>query len=226
MKEKKRKTKGILICFMGIDGSGKSTLAIKTKEILLTHGIQTKYVWGGYNLFVLRPIVKMIRKVVTRKHNPFKDYSQYHSSLKELGRRKFLFKTYQYLLLFEYLIEILIKIKIPLWLGQNIISDRYIFDTATNIASNYDLSFEEHKRLIDSLLRLCPMPDIIYFADIPEEVALKRKEDIPSVEYLTNRRKYYKKISNHYNVITLDGSDNLDNLSDFLNKSIKAFLTP
>jgi len=216
--------KGILICFIGIDGSGKSSLAKKAKEILLNYGIESKYVWGGYNLFVLRPIVKMVRKVVARRHNPFKDYSLYHSSLKKLGRRKFLFKTYKYLLLLEYLIEVLIKIRIPLWLKKNIIADRYIFDTATNISSNYDLSFEEYKRLIDNLFRLCPMPDIVYFIDIPEEVALKRKKDIPSLEYLINRRKYYRKISDYYNVITLDGLDNLDNLSGFINKNIKAFL--
>ncbi|MCD6193248.1 MAG: hypothetical protein J7L26_07225 [Candidatus Aminicenantes bacterium] len=217
------KKNNVFICFMGIDGSGKSSLANKTKEILLNYGIKSKYVWGGYNLFALRPIVKMARNVVTRKHDPFKDYSLYHSYLKKLGRRKFIFKIYKYLLLLEYLIEILIKIRIPLWLGKNIIADRYIFDTATNISSNYDFSFEEYKRLIDDLLRLCPMPDIVYFVDIPEEVALKRKRDIPSLEYLINRRKYYKKIPNYYNVITLDGLDNLDNLTGFIDKNIKAF---
>ena len=216
--------KNIFICFIGIDGSGKTTVAKKMVEVLLNYDIRSKYVWGGYSLVVLLPFVKMVRKAITRKHNPFTDYSQYHSRLKEFGKRKVLFKIYQHLLLFEYLIEIFIKIKIPLWLGRSIVSDRYIFDTATNIASNYDLSFEEYRRLIDNLLRLCPKPDIIYFVDTPEEIALKRKNDIPSLDYLRNRRKYYKRISENYDIVTLNGLSDLDYLVDFLRDSIETFL--
>ena len=220
-KIKLRKSKRIFICFIGLDGSGKSTLAEEMIKILYDKDIQSHYIWGGYTLYILRPFVKLIRKVITRRHNPFDKYKSYHSSLRSLNRRKLLFKIYKDFLMFEYLVEIFVKIKIPLWFGKNIISDRYVFDTATSIASNYDLSFESQREFINDLLRLSPKPDIVFLVDVPEKVAMSRKEDIPSLEYLKNRLKYYRNLCEYYDIVTLDGTSEISSLTKLIDNSIE-----
>lgn len=219
-----KKKAGIFICFMGIDGAGKSTLAREAIKILLNHNVRSRYVWGGYNPFFLRPFDYIATKVIIKKHNPFKNYVQYRSLLKRMGKRKVTFKIYFYSLLLDYLIQILIKIRIPLWLRRNIVSDRYIFDVATKLGSNYDFSLEKHKHLIENLFRVCPKPDLVYFLDVQPEIAMKRKQDIPSIDYLKNKTKYYRNIANAYNIQILNGSLTLANLVNFLRKDIEHFL--
>lgn len=223
-----REVKGMLICFIGIDGSGKSTLARKAISILSEYGVRSKYVWGGSNLHILRQFIKLVRRPIVRKADPFRDYSGYHAFLQEMGNRRILFRIYLCFFLLEYLTEILIKIRIPLWLGGNVVSDRYVFDVITSNAANYGLSFHEHQKLVENMLRICPKPQMVYLVDIPEEEAMSRKDDVPSIEYLINRRKYYQNISRccwkRYNVKILDGSRDLDDLVRSLAHHIKALL--
>lgn len=56
------------------------------------------------------------------------------------------------------------------------------------------------------------MPDILFLIDLPEEIAHKRKDDVPSVDYLRDRRKMYLYIGNEYKMTILDGSMPLDEL--------------
>lgn len=211
-----KEIRGMLICFIGIDGSGKSTLARKAISLLSEYGVRCKYVWGGCSLHILKQFIKLVRRPIVRKADPFRDYSGYHASLQRMGNRKILFKIYLFVFLVEYLAEVLIKIRIPLWLGGNVVSDRYVFDVITSNAANYGLSFHEHLKLVENMLRICPKPQMVYFVDIPEEIAISRKDDVPSIEYLINRRKYYQNMSkccsNRYNIKILDGSRDLGDL--------------
>lgn len=218
---KKRNT---FICFIGIDGSGKSTLAQKAHQILQEYGICAKYVWGAYDLFLLRPIVKFAKRILLRQNDGYKDYETYQQSIKEVTQSSMISKGYQSLILLEYLFEITIKISLPRMIGKSIVSDRYVYDTATNICSNLNSSFNVHRKMIEGLLKICPKPGIVIYVDVPEEVSMQRKKDIPSIIYLQKRRKYYQNIVDHFDPITLDGTKDLDTLEDSLRKIIENHL--
>ncbi len=203
------RTRGILICFIGIDGSGKSTLAHYARDLLLAQGIPTNLVWGGYELYFLGPMVRTVRKVVMKHSGGSQDYPRYQQSLERIGKARLLFTVYQYLLVLEYVVQVAIKIGAPLLLGRNVVSDRYVFDTAVSISANFGLSVDEQRHLTDWLLRVCPKPDLVFCVDVPATLAMTRKDDIPSIEYVSRRRECYRNMLGQYGIELIDGSNNL-----------------
>jgi len=124
---------------------------------------------------------------------------------------------YEYFVLVSYTAQVIFKIAIPLKLGKNIICDRYVYDTLVDLACDLEYSDEKIRYRLNQLLKLLPSPDILFFIDVPEEVSLKRKNDIPSLEFLRNKKEKYYKISiilkQSGNIIQImDGTRSVDNL--------------
>ena len=210
----------IFICFIGLDGSGKSTLINSIKDFLKSKNIQILIRWGAYDQWILRPIIKIFKYLLLKNSEPYKNYNDYHESISNFSNSSVKSKIFQTLILFEYKIEIFIKIRIPLFFGKNIILDRYVYDTATNLAVNLNFDLEKHCKLISKLLQNNPRPDLVFFIDIPEEVSMNRKDDIPSIDYLRKRRVFYKNIQNKFNnFIVLNA---LKTKSDLANEVIEA----
>lgn len=206
------KTKGIFICFTGIDGSGKSTQAKNLAKNLSNNGIISKYVYARSVPIIFRPVLFMGNVLFLREKNEITDYEGHTLEKKKLLKKHgFLSKVFYKILLTDYYFQLLLKIKIPLLLGKNLVCDRYIYDTIiTDIGVDAGLSEKEMSHLIQKLLLKLPNPDIIFLLDVPEENAFKRKDDVPSVEYLRDRRKFYLNVLNKYNnVKILDGTEDI-----------------
>lgn len=213
------KDKGFLICFVGIDGSGKTTLAKKLVEMMVKDGIKSKYIYNRFIPLMLRPIMMMGKKLFLRGENMFDDYAGYSGKTKKLFKNRFLSAIYQDFLLFDYFFQVVLKVKIPLMLGKNIVCDRYVYDTIiTDLAVDLDYSIEKIKKMIERYLHLFPKPDLIFLIDVPEEVAYQRKDDVPSIDYLKERRKLYLDISEEYGMVVLDGCKDLTELKKQVQK--------
>lgn len=218
-----KKVKRVLICFSGIDGSGKTTLAYTLMRSLRNIGIQTKYVWGAHNILLLRPFLRFLKK--KSNSNKTESKKQSHMSfIKKLVQNRFLSAVYQVWILLEYLLQILVKVRIPLAVGKNVVCDRYVYDTAINLAVNLHYSKERFKLILNGLLKICPKPNVIFFVDLPEEVAYQRKNDIPSKSYLAERRSFYNIVAKEYNMTILDGSENLKDLQQYMQSAMKTKL--
>lgn len=207
-----KKRKSIFICFTGMDGAGKTTLAKFIVKDLQERGIKASYVYNRYVPILLRPVMFIGKLLFLRNKDFYKDYSGYSNKKKRASKKhQVLARLYQYLFLFEYFFQILFKIKLPLFFGKNIICDRYIYDTIiTDLSVDFDYSEEAVKNFLNRLLFLFPIPDITFLVDLPEEVAYQRKGDVPSIDYLRDRRKTYLYIGKEYKMIILDGGMPLD----------------
>jgi dTMP kinase len=201
--------KSLFICFIGIDGSGKTTLAKRLTSILESRGIQVKYVWGAHDLIILRPFIAVFNLLLGHRKVNLKNYGKYHKSVKSLLQSGFLASTYKSSILLEYFLEIFFKIRMPLRLGKNIVSDRYVYDTIVNLAVNLGYSPEDFLLMLRKFMPIFPKPDLTFLVDVPEEIAYQRKKDIPSLDYLKYRRKLYSVIENEYELPRLDGTASL-----------------
>jgi len=216
------RTKAKLICFIGIDGSGKTTLSKALVEALNKNGIKCLYLYGRLEPFVLKPVIMIGRRIFLGGENMFKDYRGYSSRKRDtIKEHSFLFTLYRYILLFDYFLQLLFKVRIPLMLGKNIVCDRYVYDTViTDLAVDMNLSSSEIKDLIKRFFYITPKPDLAFLIDLPEEIAFQRKDDTPSVEYLKERRKIYLDVGKEERMVILDGSKELDELEGLIRKEI------
>ncbi|PXF51594.1 MAG: hypothetical protein C4B55_04285 [Candidatus Methanophagaceae archaeon] len=167
---------GVFICFTGMDGSGKTTLTRALVGTMQKRGIKASYVYNRYIPIVLRPAMLVGELLFLSNKAYSRDYSEYSNTKKNTSKKHpLLAKFYQHLLLFDYFIQILFKIKLPLLFGKNIICDRYIYDTiVTDLSVDFNYSQEEVKKFLDKILSLFPTPDTAFLVDLPEEIAYQR----------------------------------------------------
>jgi len=186
----------IIISIVGIDGSGKTTVANKIADKLNKEKKETFiYKHCRLELIISKPIVLFAKLFFLKNKN--ENCIEYRQHKKELILKyPILSYLYLILILLDYYLQIFVKLYIPLFLGKSVICDRYIIDTlATDIAIDFSSNEFFLKKLYNILLRFFPKPKIVIFLDIPEEVAFARKDDIPDLEYLKERRSIYLNIS-------------------------------
>ncbi|MBN2098732.1 MAG: hypothetical protein JW753_03955 [Dehalococcoidia bacterium] len=208
-----RRKKSTLICFTGIDGSGKTTLAKALVGRLGSEGIPSRYVYGRLQPIMLWPVFLVGRKLFLRKKDMYKDYARYSQAKKGLLDNRVLSAVYECLVLFDYFFQITMKIRLPLAIGRDIVCDRYVYDTViTDLA--VDLNYPQWRigKVLERYLWLFPKPDLVFLVDVPEGIATKRKDDVPSVKYLEERRSLYLQVGREHGMTILDGSKGLDEL--------------
>ena len=222
----KMKTKGLLICFTGIDGSGKTTLSKELVELLNKKGVKCKYVYGRLNPFILKPFILVGEWIFLRGKDISEDYLEYSSTKKKvIVKYSFLSKVYQEILLLDYLFQMLFKVKLPLIFGKNIICDRYVYDTViTDLSVDMDYSGAEIKKALKKCFYTVPKPNLSFIIDLPEEIAFQRKEDTPSIVYLKERRNVYLDVGKVEGMVILDGSIPLNNLKCILEDRVEELI--
>lgn len=208
--------KNYLICFVGIDGSGKTTIAKEINKMFADNGKNSTYVYGRVIPIFSRFFMWLGRVFILkeRKNAIFNDYENYSTQKKEVFNRSLLSKFYEWVILFDHLIQIFFKIKLPLMYGKNVVCDRYIFDTViTDISINLGYTSNESIDLIRKTLRFVPNPDFLFYINVSEETAFNRKDDVPHINYLIERKKLYDALENSFKIFKLDGSKNIEEIS-------------
>ena len=147
-----------LICFIGIDGSGKSTTSKILMKMLEDLGIKCHIVWGAYDLWFLRPIIRTAKHFFLKNPSPYTNYSEYSNEMKKTSGKKKLLRVYKFLVFCEYWLEIFIKVRVPLLIGRTVICDRYVFDTIINICSNIGVTMAEFRSTLTRWMRFSPNP--------------------------------------------------------------------
>lgn len=218
--------KGVLVCFTGIDGAGKTSLAKAVVDDLRGQGYDADYLYLRYSPLLLRPVIALSGRTLLRKQDFSRNYSDY-SRVKHgfAHEHSLLSSLYQVALLSDYLLQVLVKLYVPLRRGRNIICDRYVFDTvATDLSVDFGLSGPQMLAYLRGLFKVFPRPDLCFFVDIPEEEAFRRKSDIPSVEYLRDRKWAYQLISRSEDMVVLDGLEPLEVLRAEAGRTIQGVL--
>lgn len=215
--------RGIFICFIGVDGAGKTTLAKLTVKTMKEKNMDFKYVYSRFIPIFLKPLLIFGKVFFLRKKDYRKNYKEYSWYKKQISKKHpYISKIYQKLLSLEYAIQIILKIKVPLSQGENIICDRYIYDTlATDLSIDFNYSENKIKERLENAFTIFPRPDVTFLIDVPEEVALSRKNDIPSIEYLKERRKLYLVFESCPEVVKLDGTKSIKTLQDIVNRKLQ-----
>ncbi len=197
-----------LICFIGIDGSGKTTLSQNIVQEFERKNMDVKYSYSKFRPVFSKPIV-VLGKYLFLKDN-IREYENYSNSKRaQIRKHNLLAKIYKKLILWDYYIQIIYKIKLPLSRGKIVVCDRYVYDTAINDIPREDNNKITVNQHIEEMLDFAPSPDLIFLIDLPESVAFQRKDDTPSLYYLKERREIYQWLSRMYAMEIIDGTKNM-----------------
>ncbi len=220
----KRGVKPIFICFVGMDGSGKTSLSHKLVALMRQNNMETEYVWNRFEARILTPFFKIGKALFFQGKDIMRDYAEYSVIRKKVFQNRIIGAVYGYLLSFDYFWQIWLKVRIPLMRHKNIVCDRYIYDTVVDLATDLNYSDSKRNSVLRNFLRLSPKPDMIFLIDLPEEIAYQRKTDVPSINYLRERREIYLNIGKECGMTLLDGSKELGELENLILNKVKAFL--
>jgi len=199
-----------------MDGSGKTTLARRLTERLRQQGYDTEYVHGILIHQSLLNLVKPIaQRLFMRGTDEQADYVQYRKVKTSASRRHpVLSGLYGAIYFFDYLLEAIRLVTIPVLARKMVVADRYIYDLVLNVALAIDRPYDSLAWLVNVFFLLNPRPDQVFVIDAPEEVAFSRKADVHAIEYLQERRSQYLALARRYGFRILDGQADPDELLD------------
>ena len=209
------------ICFIGIDGSGKTTLARRVAGEL--NG-DFHYVHNLIEARFLALPLWAARSLLAGGKSRRSDHAGFSKRKRTIfSRAPFLYAIYTLVALLDYLPQMAMKVVVPLRRGEGIVSDRYVFDTAINMVMNRGYEISRLLRTIRSFLSVLPVPDITFLVDVPEEVAFSRKDDVPDIAYLREKRPIYIELAKRLGMPVLDGTKPVGALLDEVMERIGRF---
>lgn|GEM_PF-6212494 len=189
--------KGFIICFTGVDGTGKTTHAGALLKFLKDNGCSCVYVWGAFH-----PILSYTFFALTRLFGYWKIIRKnaFTNPLEHAPERiaKNFACVLRLLFFIDFQIKTLLKIRLPLLLGKNIICDRYFYDLLMEL----ELINLSSKNFVYLMLRTLPQPLITFLMDA-NETAIKERRNF-SLKELQSKRKIFLRMGKSFNFVVIN----------------------
>ncbi|WP_238398289.1 dTMP kinase [Halorussus salinus] len=205
--------RGTLITITGIDGAGKSTLAKNIRDELRDRGHDAVYAYGRFLPLLSYPVMELGRRTVLSDSDLEEDYTEHQTNKADLFDTTVLRRGYEALVMADYAPQLFAKVILPLYQHDFVICDRYFYDTLlTDLSGDVITEPQEAVDRYQTYSKLIPSPDFEFYIQIPPEVSLERKDDIPDIEYLRDRKRFYDVFAQEYGMTVLDGTNSPSNL--------------
>ncbi|MGJ8585358.1 MAG: glycosyltransferase [Marinosulfonomonas sp.] len=215
-----------IVCIIGTDGSGKTTLSDVVVGRLNTDNQDAARVWLGAESYLMAPMRKLLKLVWKRQGKREKlpektkngqvDYKAEVARKNALAARySWAVRFYLWLVMADYRVQLLLKF-LRNRRRNVIVADRYIFDVAVNIGLTLGWSPEKVVQFTQTQFSHVPLPQVRVFLRVDPEVSLSRKDDIPDINYLRLRFRYYAALAKAFGFVERDGTLPIADNADWL----------
>lgn len=217
-----------LIVLMGLDGSGKSTQGEAIARWFEDKGTQAAVVWLRGESYVTRPVLKvakgLLRAPKGRKRGEAETpeaYQKYVAGKRSMFRSGLARAAWRNLVFVDFYITYRLAFSRIDRRAKVVILDRYLYDSLIDIATAFGGGPDEVKRLLGSWrTRVFPKPDRVILLDLDPAVAMRRKDDIPSMDYLEERHVLYRTLAAELGATIIDASQPIDQVAASINNSL------
>jgi glycosyltransferase involved in cell wall biosynthesis len=201
-----------IISLTGTDGSGKSTLAAEMVRELRARGYRAEHVWLGAESVLMAPVRSILRRLssLRRLDTPSTSVEDLAYAREIDAKRAYasrfsiLVRAYVALVLLDYRLQFRRKVRRARG-AQFIVADRYLYDVIVNIGVTLNWTDERVASECRRRLHRYALPLTSKYVNVPIEVAMRRKSDIPDASYLTLRRNHYETLSRELGFEYVDG---------------------
>lgn len=198
-----------LVVLLGVDGTGKSTQARLLADEAEERGIDAIAVWSRWKPFVLRPLMAVGKRVSAGAADSRAGaYEQHLSFKRRVFRLGVVRRAWEWLASFDYGVQTIPRIVAAGRAAELVIADRYYQDALVDMGANYGTQPPRAR----GLFRLFPHPDHVIVLDAPEEVAFDRKHDVPSIDYLRQRRPLYLELAKRHGWSVVDATQSAEDV--------------
>lgn len=205
-----------LVCIIGTDGAGKTTQARRLQDHLRADGREVEYAWGKYGSEYTKRFIELIKRVLDASGKDMDDHSSRSETKDSFLANPAVRVTYLMYMLTIYYVQLLRRVVVPVYTSDVLVCDRYVHDTIVDIMVDYEYSGERGRTMLRVFQALLPEPDHVVFIDVPVDVSLERKDDIPTEEYITQKRRAYDELLAELDVPTIDGTQSRDEVFEEL----------
>ncbi len=225
--------KRFCIVIMGLDGCGKTTQANILCRRLNDAGRKASVIWLRGESYLTLPLIKAGKYILKAPRQSKRgegigerSYERYVSGKKALFRNFLTRAIWRSLTIFDAYLSLKFALKKVEADVEFLIFDRYLYDTLIDIDTAFAKGGSEVMRLLRSpLTSSFPKPDLIILLDITPREAMKRKDDIPSLEYLEERDPLYKKVADALGAQVIDATQSIEEIGDEIFRLVQGALT-
>ena len=218
------------VCVTGIDGGGKTLQAKR-----LARALRARYLWCRGRPCLALPLLMVGRIAlgapsllrtpsVAKRETPdmARAEADYQSTKTRMLRKGIAGWAWRWLNLAERLVEAWVRVGLPRLLGRRTVVDRYVYDSAIDLAAARAETDPSAVWNPDGLYaRLLPKPDRVICIDIDPDTAMKRKSDIPSRDYLDRRRRLYLGLAERLGWTVVEGAGAIDEVTEQIRQCLR-----
>jgi dTMP kinase len=198
----------------GLDGAGKSTLTDSVAETLRDHGHDAVQVYGRYLPRMTYLGIALGRRTLFADSDIHADYEDHQSEKSDLFSNDLLAMAYEGVVMADYVPQFVWRVLRALYTHEIVVCDRYVYDTLlTDLAGDVLDEPADAIERYESYAGVFPTPDHEYYVSIPPEVSMERKDDVPSIEYLEDRKAFYDEFAAAHGLTVLDGTESVTQLT-------------
>jgi thymidylate kinase len=210
-----------MIYVMGTDGAGKTTLTTKYVNELHKRGLNVSYLYARYFPFLSIPVKFLSKLIIYKKETEFSDFEGYSKKKSKFSEKhKIVSKIYILICLIDYILISFPRVYYKYIISDIIIVDRYLVDFIVTLSIAAKLNVSHSKILYQFIQKIFPIPTDVFFLEVSSKIAFSRKNDIPSLKYLEERKEFYYKFQEICNFQVLDGSKKSDELLTLLKNKL------
>jgi dTMP kinase len=149
------------------------------------------------------------------------DYTEHQSNKERLFDTELLSRVYETVVMADYAPQLLKRVVLSLYRHDFVVCDRYFYDTlltdlSGDVISRPEDVVEKYRRYS----KFVPDPDFEFYVQIPPEVSMERKDDIPDIAYLRDRKRFYDRFADETDMTALDGTRSQSELCRTVLKSV------